>query len=171
MLPSRWKSQEGEIRKGICSTIFCPLLKLIMHIFNTQAPLFTTSSSPTCSFSGNLIHFLYTGAYGHMAADHDLADLVRRCNYAPSSSSPTRMAPSVDRPLDQKPSKEAVLGRRQFHVTSIEEDVTAYPDIESWVKRSQNPKTGLARTSRTAYATISASTLMLRDPSAIPQIL
>ena len=106
-----------------------------------------------------------------MTADHDLAGLVRRCDYAPSSSSPTRMAPSVDRPLDQKPSKEAVLGRRQFHVTSREGDVTAYPDIESWVKRSQNPKTGLARTSRTAYATISASTLMLRDPSAIPQIL
>lgn len=26
----------------------------------------------------------------------------------------------------------------------------AHPDIASWVKRSQNPKTGLARTSRTA---------------------
>lgn len=27
---------------------------------------------------------------------------------------------------------------------------TSYPDMASWVKRSQNPKTGLARTSRTA---------------------
>ena len=39
------------------------------------------------------------------------------------------------------------------------------------MKRSQNPKTGLARTSRTAYATISESTLTMRDPSAMPQML
>ena len=44
-------------------------------------------------------------------------------------------------------------------------------DMLSWVKRSQKPKTGLARTSRTAYATISASTPTIRAPSAMPQML
>lgn len=48
---------------------------------------------------------------------------------------------------------------------------STYLAIESWVKRSQKPKTGLASTSRIAYATISALTSMLRDPSAIPQML
>lgn len=52
--------------------------------------------------------------------------------YAPSSSSPTRRVPSLPRPLAQKPSMEAEL------------------DMASWVKRSQKPKTGLARMSRTA---------------------
>jgi len=37
-------------------------------------------------------------------------------------------------------------------------------DMLSWVKRSQRPKTGFARTSRTAYAMISASTLAMREP-------
>ena len=48
---------------------------------------------------------------------------------------------------------------------------SAYLAMASWVKSSQKPKTGLARTSRMAYATISALTSMLRDPSAIPQML
>ena len=60
------------------------------------------------------------------------------------------MAPSVDMPLAQKPSKEAVLGRGQPYMAYIGDAMDAYPDMESWVKRSQNPKTGLARTSRTA---------------------
>lgn len=39
------------------------------------------------------------------------------------------------------------------------------------MNKSQNPKTGLARTSKIAYETISASTLTFREPSARPQTL
>jgi hypothetical protein len=44
-------------------------------------------------------------------------------------------------------------------------------DMLSWVKRSQKPKIGFARTSRTAYAMISALTSAMRAPSATPHTL
>lgn len=163
--------QEREKRKEICSRNLSPPRKLIMHILirGFHLPLSVALQRIVCQ--AILSKFCRLGSCDHMAADHDQAYLVALCIYAPSSSSPTRMAPSDARPLDQKPSIEAELGTSQTHMMFVEGPVNAYFDMASWVKRSQNPKTGLARISRTAYATISESTLMLRDPSATPQML
>ena len=163
--------QEREKRKKICSRNLSQPLKLIMHILILRFHLPQSVALQRVLCQAIFSNFCRLGSCDHMAADHDLADLVGFCIYAPSSSSPTRMVPSDDRPLDQKPSIEAELGRSQTHIMFVEGSMIAYFDMASWVKRSQNPKTGLARISRTAYATISESTLMLRDPSATPQML
>lgn len=59
------------------------------------------------------------------------------------------MAPSLARPWAQKPSMEVVLENGELEYQIMEPEGT-YSAIASWVKRSQKPKTGLARTSRTA---------------------
>ena len=58
------------------------------------------------------------------------------------------MAPSLDKPWAQKPSIEEVLKKGELEYQVMESEGT-YSAIASWVKRSQKPKTGLARTSRT----------------------
>jgi hypothetical protein len=69
----------------------------------------------------------------------------------------TLMLPALSpNPLDQNPSMEGVLEIDMVNTTergllgSLERDETYELDMLSWVKRSQKPKTGLARTSRTA---------------------
>ena len=59
------------------------------------------------------------------------------------------MAPSLAKPWAQKPSMEEDLEKGELESRIMEREGT-YSDIASWVKRSQKPKTGLARTSRTA---------------------